>query len=60
MLGKLLKYDLKWVYKVVTVFYILAFIFSAIGRGLSLIENSLVFSVVTRDYIWNCNKHDGK
>ena len=48
MLGKLLKYDLKWVYKVVIVFYILAFIFSIIGRGLSLIENSLVFSVITQ------------
>lgn len=48
MLGKLLKYDLKWVYKVVVVFYILAFIFSTIGRGLSLIENSLVFSVITQ------------
>lgn len=48
MLGKLLKYDLKWVYKVVVVFYILAFIFSAIGRGLSTIQNSLVFSVVTQ------------
>ena len=39
MLGKLLKYDLKWVYKVVVVFYILAFIFSVIGRGLSTIKN---------------------
>lgn len=48
MLGKLLKYDLKWVYKVVIVFYILAFIFSVIGRGLSTIKNSLVFSVVTQ------------
>lgn len=48
MLGKLLKYDLKWVYKVVVVFYILAFIFSVIGRGLSTIQNSLVFTVVTQ------------
>lgn len=48
MLGKLLKYDLKWIYKVVVVFYILSFIFSVIGRGLSLIENSVVFSVVTQ------------
>lgn len=48
MLGKLLKYDLKWVYKVVAVFYILAFIFSIIGRGLSNIENSIVFSVTTQ------------
>ena len=48
MLGKLLKYDLKWVYKVVVVFYILSFVFSAIGRGLSLIENSIIFNVITQ------------
>ncbi len=48
MLGKVLKYDLKWVYKVVVVFYILAFIFSVIGRALSEIENSVVFSVVAQ------------
>lgn len=48
MLGKLLKYDLKWVYKVVVVLYILAIIFSCIGRGLSYIENSVIFSVVTK------------
>ena len=48
MLGKLLKYDLKWIYKVVVVFYVLAFIFSIIGRGLSEIENSVVFSVTAQ------------
>lgn len=48
MLGKVLKYDLKWIYKVVVVFYILAFIFSVIGRGLSEIKNSLVFSVASQ------------
>ena len=48
MLGKLLKYDLKWVYKLVGIFYILAFIFSVIGRGLSLIENSVIFSVISQ------------
>ena len=48
MLGKLLKYDLKWVYKVVVVFYILTFIFSIIGRALNEIENSLVFSIATQ------------
>ena len=48
MLGKLLKYDLKWVYKLVVVFYILAFIFSVVGRGLSEIENSLVFNVASQ------------
>ena len=32
MLGKILKYDLKFVYKVVVVFYILALIFSLLTR----------------------------
>jgi len=48
MLGKLLKYDLKWVYKLVVIFYILAFIFSVIGRGLSEIENSLLFDILSK------------
>lgn len=48
MLGKLLKYDLKWIYKVVAIFYVLAIIFSAIGRLLSNIENSLIFSVLAQ------------
>lgn len=48
MLGKLLKYDLKWIYKVVVVFYVLAIIFSAIGRGLNAIENSLIFSILAQ------------
>jgi len=48
MLGKLLKYDLKWVYKLVVIFYILAFIFSVIGRVLGTIENSLVFDIASK------------
>lgn len=48
MLGKVLKYDLKWVYKVVVVFYILAFIFSFIGRALNEIQNSALFSVLAQ------------
>ena len=48
MLGKLLKYDLKWVYKLVTIFYVLAFLFSVIGRALGEIENSLVFDIVSK------------
>ena len=48
MLGKLLKYDLKWVYKLVGIFYILAFIFSLIGRVFGEIENSLVFDIVSK------------
>lgn len=46
MLGKLLKYDLKFVYKVVVVFYILAFIFSLLTRLFFSIENSLLFNVL--------------
>ena len=46
MLGKLLKYDLKWVYKVVVIFYILAFISAVIGRAFTEIDNSLIFNVV--------------
>ena len=48
MLGKLLKYDLKWVYKLIIIFYILAFTFSVIGRAFSTIENSLIFEVVSQ------------
>ena len=48
MLGKLLKYDLKWVYKLIIIFYILAFTFSVIGRAFSTIENSLVFNIVSQ------------
>ena len=46
MLGKLLKYDLKWVYKVVAVFYVLAFIFAILTRVFFSIENSLMFNVI--------------
>jgi len=48
MLGKLLKYDLKWIYKVVGVFYVLSFIFSIISRCLNTIENSVFFSIITK------------
>jgi len=51
MLGKLLKYDLKFVYKVVGIFYILTFVFSIIGRGLAEIENSVVFDVVSKIFL---------
>ena len=48
MLGKLLKYDLKWVYKLIIVFYILAVTFSLIGRGFAEIENSLICEIVSK------------
>ena len=46
MLGKLLKYDLKWIYKGVIVFYILSIVFSIIGRSFLEINNSLIFNVL--------------
>ena len=48
MLGKLLKYDLKWIYKVLVVFYCLAFVFSLIARGLGSIEHSTLFHILSR------------
>jgi len=48
MLGKILKYDLKWVYKLVVIFYALAFVFSVIGRVFGEIENSLVCDIISK------------
>ena len=48
MLRKLLKYDLKWIYKLIVIYYGLALVFAVIGRGLSLIDNSLVFDVISK------------
>lgn len=46
MLGKLLKYDLKNVYKVLVVFYSLVFIFSVLTRIFFSIDNSMLFSIL--------------
>lgn len=48
MLGKLLKYDLKWVYKIVVIYYGLALVFAIIGRLLSFIDNSFIFDVISK------------
>lgn len=48
MLNKLLKYDLKWIYKSLTVFYIIAIIFSIFGRITQIFDNSLVFIVISK------------
>ncbi len=48
MLGKLVKYDLKWTYKLLIVFYILAIFFALVSRGLSLVDNSTIFSFLTQ------------
>ena len=45
MLNKVLKYDLKWVYKVLIVFYIIALVFSVFTRILFSINNSLMFNI---------------
>lgn len=47
MLGKLVKYDLKWTYKVLMVFYALTITFALIGRGFSLIDDSTIFGFLT-------------
>lgn len=46
MLGKLLKYDLKWTYKLLIVFYLLAIFFAIIGRILTDIENSFILNII--------------
>lgn len=48
MLGKVIKYDLKWIYKPLVVFYCLALLFSVLTRALSNIEHSIVFNVLTQ------------
>lgn len=44
MLMKLIKYDLKWIFKILPVFYVLAFFFSIVSFFLSKIEDSALFS----------------
>ena len=46
MLGKLLKYDLKWTYKLLIVFYLLAIFFAILGRILTDIENSFILNII--------------
>lgn len=48
MLGKLLKYDLKWVYKPLVIFYALALFFAIITKILQQFENSLIFFVIEK------------
>lgn len=46
MLGKLLKYDLRDIYKVLVIFYIIATLFAIITRILFNIDNSVIFSIL--------------
>lgn len=46
MLEKLIKYDLKWIYKLIIIFYILSLFFSVLGRIFIEIENSALFNIL--------------
>lgn len=46
MLNKLLKYDLKWIFKLLIVFYIIALVFSILTRILFSIDNSTIFNIL--------------
>ena len=48
MLGKLLKYDLKWCFKPLVVFYILAIIFSIITRIIESVNQTLILLIMDK------------
>lgn len=48
MLTKLLKYDLKTIYKGLTIFYVLAIISAILTRCLFLIENSFIMDIIAK------------
>ena len=60
MLKKLLKYDLKWIYKLLIIFYILALIFSVTGRLLVEKENSFILNIVRTNMPGCCMCYDDK
>lgn len=46
MLKKILKYDLKWCYKPLMIFYILAIFFAVVTRIVNIIDNSFMFMII--------------
>ena len=46
MLGKLIKHELKYMFKFLSIFYILAIVFALLTRIFLGIENSLIFNVI--------------
>ena len=46
MLKKLLKYDLKWCYKALTIFYILSIIFAILTRVFINIDGRILFTII--------------
>ena len=45
MLKNLLKYDLKWVYKGLGIFYLLSFTFAILTRALSLVDSTIIIII---------------
>ena len=48
MLKKLIKYDLKWLLKVIVIFLVLGTAFSVIGRLFQLIPDSIIFDIISK------------
>ena len=48
MLGKLIKYDLKWILKLILIYCSLGIFFAITGRLFGLIENSLFFDIISK------------
>jgi len=48
MLGKLLKYDLKWIYKALIPFYIFSIIFAIFYRIFNSIEDSFIMMIIAK------------
>ena len=48
MLGKLIKYDLKWILKLILIYCFLGVFFAVTGRLFGLIENSMFFDIISK------------
>lgn len=48
MLGKLIKYDLKWILKLILIYCSLGIFFAVTGRLFGLIENSMFFDIISK------------
>ncbi len=51
MLGKLLKYDLKFVFKHLSIFYVIMFLAVALGRFFGMFDNSTVMIVISNIFM---------
>lgn len=47
MLIKLIKYDFKWIFRIVAIFLVLGLVCAVLGRLFSLIENSIIFNIIS-------------